>query len=93
VPYLLQYLQTHFWHCNMLLRYCDIAVSLFSQNLSVSHQSYVICARTIVLAQMRGDKLIREKVGKNMHSSQKRKDLRRDSRFINEFKDCLDFNW
>jgi hypothetical protein len=27
------HLQTHFWHRNMLLRYCDIAMSLFSQNV------------------------------------------------------------
>jgi hypothetical protein len=28
-----RHLQTHFWHCNMLLRYCDIlAMSLFPKN-------------------------------------------------------------
>jgi hypothetical protein len=27
-----QHLQTHFWHCNMLLRYCDIARPFLSQN-------------------------------------------------------------
>ena len=33
-----QHLQTHFWHCDIVLRYSDISMSFLSQNIRDFHR-------------------------------------------------------